>query len=212
MRHGGQVIVNKFSTARVRTDRTAAPAPSARTVLAAAPPAPPEIPSNAPTGEFRSHHEVLAPRIDEGAFRPGWLVKSRLLGLYETGQIDRYQYEAALWWRGAIERIGRMPIQKWTVRVDGSSRPGDGLTEATINAATALRSSALAIGPRRCALLLASVVQDRSWRELGRQLALDKKTAQNRVVEAIGALGLWRRGEAVPPCPQERFRVQPGSW
>jgi hypothetical protein len=211
MPHGGPVIT-KFSTAAVRTGRTAAPAPSARTILAAAPPVPPEITSNAPTGEFRNHHEVLAPRVDDRGFQQAWTVKSRLLGLYETGQIDRYQYEAALWWRRAIERVGRLPIQKWTVRVDGSSRPGDGLTEAVINTASALRASSLAIGPRRCALLLASVVQDRSWRELGRQLGIDKKTVQVRVVEAIGALALWRRGEPVPPCPLERFRNQPRSW
>jgi hypothetical protein len=82
------------------------------------------------------------------------------------------------------------------------------MTEAVLTVATVLRSSALAIGPRRCALLLASVVQDRSWRELGRQLGVDKKTGQVRVLE----LALWRAGKPVPPCPQERFRNQPGSW
>jgi hypothetical protein len=203
MRHGG-AIVNKFHPPPATTRRRPAPAASA--------PNPTRTGPGAPTSEFRSRYNVEPPRIDEGAFRPGWLVKSRLLGLYETGQIDRYQYEAALWWRQAIERIGRIPIQKWRVRVDGSSRPGEGMTEAVINTATALRSSALAIGPRRCALLLDSVVQDRSWRELGRQLGIDKKTVQVRVVEAIGALALWRRGEPGPPCPLERFRNQPRSW
>ena len=102
MRHSGP-IVHKFSTAALQTGRigrAAAPTHSVRTILAAAPPAPIEVPSNTPTGEFRTHHEVLPPQIDEGAFRPGWMVKSRLLGLYETGLIDRYQHEAALWWRG----------------------------------------------------------------------------------------------------------------
>jgi hypothetical protein len=86
------------------------------------------------------------------------------------------------------------------------------MTEAVLATASALRASALALGQRRCSLLLASVVQDRSWRELGRQLGIDKKTVQARVIEAIGALALWRAGKPVPPCPQERLRVQPSSW
>jgi hypothetical protein len=63
--------------------------------------------------ELGRHHEILAPQIDKDAFRPGWMVKSPLLSLYESGSIDRYQYEVALWWRQAVERVGRIPIQKW---------------------------------------------------------------------------------------------------
>lgn len=127
----------------------------------------------------------MPPQIDDSAFRQAWLIRSRALSLYETGQIDRQQYEAVLWWRGSAE-LSRLPTQKWLAQVDGSRQPGNGVTE----------------------IELAAVIQDRSWHDLGRQLGVDHKTAKSRVLEAIGALALWKAGLPVPPPRRERFRNQ----
>lgn len=149
----------------------------------------------------------MPPQIDDSAFRQAWLIRSRALSLYETGQIDRQQYEAVLWWRGSAE-LSRLPTQKWLAQVDGSRQPGNGVTEIELAAAAALRASALALGASRVGLLLAAVIQDRSWHDLGRQLGVDHKTAKSRVLEAIGALALWKAGLPVPPPRRERFRNQ----
>jgi hypothetical protein len=52
-------------------------------------------------------------------------VRSRVLSFYENGQISRREYEVVLAWRRTAERLGRMPVQKWLARVDGSSGPGE---------------------------------------------------------------------------------------
>jgi hypothetical protein len=200
MRHGGPVIGKLF---QATSGRGASPTPAPRAVMP---------PSNAPTPEFHRHHQVRPPQVDDTAFRQGWLVRSRVLSLYENGQIDREQYEAVLWWRRSAERLSRLPTQKWLTQVDGSHQPGNGVSEAELVSATALRASALALGARRVGLLLAAVIQDRSWHDLGRQLGVDHKTAKSRVLEAIGALALWKAGEPVPPPPRERFRNKPSSW
>jgi hypothetical protein len=210
MRHGGPVI-NKFSPTTM-TGRGAAPTPAPCTTAATAPPVFAGSSSNAPTMEYRGHHDVMPPQVDESVFRQAWLVRSRVLNFYETGLIDRQQYEAVLGWRRAAERLGRLPTQKWLARIDGSRQPGNGVTEAMLAAASALRASALALGPRRVGLLLAAVIQERSWSDLGRQLGVSNKTAKTRVLEAIGALALWQAGKPVPPPPSERFRNQPSSW
>jgi hypothetical protein len=154
----------------------------------------------------------VEPQIDETAFRTGWLVRSRAAALFENNEIDGRQYQAVLWWRRAVERLGRVPGQQWLTRVDGSHPPGAGVGEAELAAAAALRSSSWALGQRRVALLLAAVIQDRSWHDIGKQLGVSHKTAKVRVIEAIGALARWKAGETVPPAPLERFRNQPGSW
>jgi hypothetical protein len=205
MRHGGPVIT-KFAPTRM-TGPSAAPTPRA------APAAPPTFTSsNAPTAELRSRHDILPPQVDADAFRPGWMVRSRALALVENKLISGQEYQTVLWWRRAAEQLGRMPSQKWLARVDGSSRPDDGMTEAVLAAANAFRASVLALGQRRVGLLLAVIIQDRSWHDVGRQLGLSRKTAQLRALEAIRALHLWRIGEPVPPPPREKFRNQPGSW
>jgi hypothetical protein len=58
------------------------------------------------------------------------------------------------------------------------------------------------------ALFGASVVEDQSWRRLGRRLGVASETARERVVAAIAALSLWLRCEPMPAAPAVRFRAQ----
>jgi hypothetical protein len=139
-----------------------------------------------------------------GAFRQAWLVRSRALALFENNLIDGQQYGTLLWWRRSVERLGRVPVQKWVARIDGARQPGNGVSEAELAAAAALRNSAWALGARRVGLLLAAVIQDRSWHDIGHQLGVSHKTAKLRALEAIRALHLWRTCKPVPP-PREKF-------
>jgi hypothetical protein len=208
MRHGGPVV-SKFSSPMM-TGRTAAPNPAPRTTTA--PPIFTGSSSSGPTTQFRQHHEVLEPRVDGAEFRQAWLVRSRALALFENNLIDGQQYGTFLWWRREVERLGKMPVQKWLPRVDGAVRPGDSPTEAELAAATALRESAWALGQKRISLLLTALVEERSWPDIGKRLGLSHKTVKSRTIEAVRALHLWRTGRTVPGPPVERFRNQPGSW
>jgi hypothetical protein len=62
-------------------------------------------PSNAPAAESRQHHEVEAPQVETTSFRQARRVHSRLVGLAESGRIDREQLEAAVTWGDWAERV-----------------------------------------------------------------------------------------------------------
>ena len=176
------------------------------------PAAPHAIVSQQPTPSYRQHHDVIAPQIDAAAFRPGWLVQTRLYSLFEAGRIDRDALDAALTWRRWAEVTAPTKVQSWQIRLDTPSGPGDGGMAHRIDAAGRLRESAAALRPLRVAILEACALRDVSWLALARLLRVSDKTARDRTVEAIAALTAWRAGEPVPPPPEERFRNQPGSW
>ncbi len=169
-------------------------------------------PSNAPSPEYRRHHDVAAPEISARAFHPGWRVTGRLLGLHEAGRIDREQLEAALIWRAWTEAIAPVHGHDWTVRVDCSLGAGGNVPFSRLDAASHLRACATALGAGRMVLLRLSVLEDVSWSKVGRALGVSDKTGVDRVVEALAALAAWFRGEPVPEPPRERPRIQPRSW
>jgi hypothetical protein len=142
---------------------------------------------------------VQAPQIDGAAFRPGWLVQTRLYGLFIAGRIDRDGLDAALAWRTWAETVAPAVVQSWTVRVDTPLVPNDTGMLLRIRAAAKLRQAAEALGQLRIAILEAVAVKDRSWVELGRLLRVSDKTASSHAVEAIEALADWRAGRAIAP-------------
>jgi hypothetical protein len=154
---------------------------------------------------------VQAPQVDTAAFRPGWLVQTRLLSLFESGRIDRDALDAACIWRGWAETITPTKVQRWDVRVDAPLAPNDTPALHRVRAAAKLREVAEALGPLRVAILEAVVVKDRPWVELGRLLRTSDKTARHYAAEAVTALAAWRNGQTVPPPPVVRFRNQPSS-
>jgi hypothetical protein len=169
-------------------------------------------PSNAPTGQYRQHHDIVAPQIDATSFRPGWLVETRVYALFQAGRIDRAALDAAIRWRRWAETVAPSKVQAGEYRVDTSIGPGDSGMAHRMDAAGRLREAAAALGALRVAILEACVLKDHSWLELGRLLRVSDKTARDRAAEAIIALAAWRAGEAVPSPPELRFRNQPGSW
>ena len=182
------------------------------TTAVRSPAAPPASISQQPTPSYRQHHDVTAPQIDPTAFRPGWLVQTRLWSLFDSGKIDRDGLDAALTWRRWAEVITPIRVQSWEVRVDMRAGPGDGGMAHRVDAAGRLREAAAALGRLRIAILEACVLKDHSWLALARLLRVSDKTARDRTVEAITALTAWRAGELVPPPPEERFRNEPRRW
>ena len=168
-------------------------------------------PSAGPSLEYRRHFDVEAPAIDARAFRTGWRPLTRLAALLEAGQISHEAFTAGMVWRGWVEALGRVPVQRWTARI-GSAVLHDGATPLQAVAARALRDAGAAFGPYRIRILFDHLVEDLSWRELGLKLRLDPKTAIVRAVASLEALACWRAGRPLPPAPVERFRIQPSSW
>jgi hypothetical protein len=164
-----------------------------------------------PSPEFRRHYDVEAPAIDARMFRPGWRRQTRLAALCEAGRTSREAFVAGTLWRGWVEAVGRLAVQRSTQRI-GSAVLRDGATPAQITAAKALRDAGAALGEYRTRILFAHLIDDLSWRELGLKLRLDPKTALLRAVASLDALACLRAGRPLPPPPVERFRNQPGSW
>jgi hypothetical protein len=203
--------VRRFFPSPTSARAPRAPAPIAHSAPAAA--AHPSTPSNAPAPAYRQHfHGIEAPRVDGTAFRQAWLVQTRLWSLFETGRINREAVDAALAWRRLAELVSPTKVQRWDVHVDVSTGPGDGGMGLRIDAAAKLRAVAEVLGAYRVAILEACVLNDRPWLELARLLRVSDKTARERAVEAITALAAWKRGDPVPPPPELRPRIQPGSW
>jgi hypothetical protein len=170
----------------------------------------PPPPTSRPTPQFQQHHQVQPPRIDAGAFRPGWLVMARVDSLLERGLIDREAWDAAHEWRRWAETVHPSPTTRLETRVDISTVPRDAGMLHRLGVATRLRECAEAIGPLRTKILEALIVHDRSWSELARLLQVSDKTAMARAAEAVAALADWRAGRSVASPPAIKFRNQPG--
>jgi hypothetical protein len=169
--------------------------------------------SNAPAPAYRQHvHGIEAPRVDGTAFRQAWLVQTRLWSLFEQGRIDRDAVDAALAWRRWAELVSPTKVQQWDTHVDVSIGPGDGGMGLRIDAAAKLRTVSEVLGSLRIAILEACVLNDRPWQQLAKLLRVSDKTAITRAAEAITALTAWKNGDPVPPPPELRPRIQPGSW
>jgi hypothetical protein len=192
MRRPGPIVTRSYAAT--------APRPSASAVATAR-----------PTPEFARRYDVLAPRVDDRTFRQGWMVQTRLQALFEQGQITREERDIAFQWKRHAETITPSHVQPWQVRVDTSITATDSGAVHRVHAATVIREAAAVLGPLRVKLLEWSVLEDRSWAEVGRLVRLSDKSAKEHAVEAIQALRDWWVGEVVAPAPVLRFRNQPGS-
>lgn len=152
-----------------------------------------------PTPEFRRQHDVEAPRVDERAFRQGWIVRTRLDQLLADDRITRAEWQAAseyrVTWAVARELAG---IEPGMIRIAGSASADDA-TIARLDAVTQLRVVEDAIGSLRARLLLAAVVHDLPWATTARYLRRNPETVRDWTVLAIRALaGAWARLQGGP--------------
>ncbi len=164
----------------------------------------PSPPSNAPTPEYRQHHNVEAPRIDGQAFQPAWRIRTRVAVLAERGAIGRSELEAASRWQRWVEVVSRVAVQSWERPVDCSHRPDDGVGDPKLLAADNLKAAATALGQQRSYLLMWSVVGDEAWSQIARRLGVSDKTVVLRVIEALAALASYLSHRPVPAPPRTR--------
>jgi hypothetical protein len=150
----------------------------------------PVVLTTRPTPEFRRHHDVEDPRVDERAFRQGWIVRTRLDQLLADDRITRGEFQAAseyrATWAIARELVG---IEPGMIRVAGSSSADEAMI-ARVDAAVKLRLVEVAIGSLAARLLLACLVHDLRWAVTARFLGKHPETARDWTVRAIRALAL----------------------
>jgi hypothetical protein len=168
-----------------------------------------------PTPEFRRHHDVEDPRVDERAFRQGWIVRTRLDQLLADGRITRAEWQAAseyrATWAIARELVG---IEPGMIRVAGSSSI-DAAMIARVDAVTKLRLVEAAIGSLAARLLLACLVHDLRWAAIARFVRKDPQTVRDWTVLAIRALAsawgtLHGRQDVDPPLRRRQVVLGPG--
>lgn len=145
-----------------------------------------------PTPEFRRQHDVEEPRVDERAFRQGWIVRTRLDQLLADRRITRGEWQAATeyrqTWAVARELAG---VEPGMIRIAGSSSADDA-TIARLDAVTKLRIVEDAIGDFAARLLLACLVHDLTWAVVARYVRKDPHTVRDWTVLAIRALAsVW---------------------
>ena len=153
---------------------------------------------------------VTPPKVDGRAFRPAWLINSRLLQLAESGRIGRTELDAAETWRRWFEAAARPAVTHYRERVD-SSLADQGSAQHRLDPVARLHAAGTALGPDRLMLLHLCVVEDRSWQQIANRMRFSDKTALVRTIEALEAPAAYLAGEPVPPPPGVRFRNQPSS-
>lgn len=160
--------------------------------------------STQPSAEYRTHHDVEAPRVDATTFRQGWRVETRLDALYASGAIDEEAYAAAIAYRVTWEMgLGSTSAMRAVVRLSGS--PGRGMA-LRLGAVAKLRRIGAALGPFGCWLVHRCVILDAPWSDTARALSVTDKTAKGWTIAAIRSLAAFRaqRGTHVRPPGQGR--------
>jgi hypothetical protein len=155
---------------------------------------PAAIPSNAPSIEFRRHHRVEAPAVDQREYRPGWRIKSPLDGLLAAKLITPRQWRAAVAFRAAYERAmkGAVQVGRWgAVYVDSGCRgsPAAEISERQADALDLVRRVEVVLGSLYT-LLVWLVIDDFCWAEIGRRLDVDRRTAKTWCAAAVAALAV----------------------
>jgi hypothetical protein len=152
------------------------------------------VSSNAPNRFFRQHHEVEDPQVDEKAFRPAWRIRAQLDRLLYEGKITGFEWRVAGWLRSCHERAHGSELRSPLAQVGMPGRaPRGGWRHDDPNARRAaagehLRHMEQALGPVVYGLVLAVVVEDLSWRELGKRCGCHAKTARAWAIEAVKVL------------------------
>ena len=142
-----------------------------------------------PTPELVAHHDIADRAVPDRIGARAWKVATRVEALFAAERIDNAEYTAC-------ERY----YQDWAFgleasspergeRVDGSG--AGGVIDARLDALGRYAAASREIGRPRALLLLWSVCQDCSWREIGRRIGLDDKAAERGTVNAIQALAVY---------------------
>lgn len=161
-----------------------------------------------PTPEFRAHHDVEDPRVDEVSFRQAWRVHARLDQLLADKRINRDVWQAAIdfraTWAIAREIGGREPGM---IRI-GSADSGDASMIARLDAEMKVAVVEQAIGRPATALVVACVIADLPWAAIARHCRRHPHTVRDWTVLALFALARAWAGATRRPRPSS-FPRQP---
>ena len=152
--------------------------------------------SNAPSAEFRQHHQVIEPEISNRRYHPAWRVRSRLDRLVLAGDIDRAMWLAALAYRELHARAHRGSLQAGTI--DGTGRDGYRAgsrlerSESQLDALKRLAAFRQALGEIAIALIEALIIEDLSWRALSRRFKRDPRTTRSWTLVTLRGLAAIR--------------------
>ena len=154
---------------------------------------------------------IAAPRVDSGAFRPGWLIRTRLDQLLFDEAIEAPVYHHAVTFRFLVERAaGRGRSVLMAFGSDGRAGDPAAMALAQRRAATRVEAIQGLLSPLDAGLSWACVVNDLSWREIGRRLTVTHETARTwtiatlpRLAQAVVASG-HRAAPAGPGSPASR--------
>jgi hypothetical protein len=148
-------------------------------------------PSGRPSAWLRQHHAVEAPRVDDLVFHPAWRVRTRLDTLAPV--LTRYEFQVATTYRLIAERAAAGDLH--AVEIDGEGRRANHYrgsrlerSERLLDGLRHLAAVRESLGAGPLDLVEAVVIDDLSWRQIGRRLRVDHKTARSRVLAPIKAL------------------------
>ena len=169
--------------------------------------------SNAPTAHRLQHVEAVEdPKVDARAFRQGWRITSRLDALHRDGHITAGQWQAAVEYRTAWERVQRsMSGSSAPMRVSGGAGGGADRLAHVTDTISRLRAVEAHIGGTAAMLSHWCIVADHSWAATGRTLQRNPETVRDWTVAAIQALArAWssaRRRPGAPPAKRSGQRL-----
>jgi hypothetical protein len=149
--------------------------------------------SNAPNRFYRQHHQVEDPQVDEKAFRPHWRVRTQLDKLALEGKISGFEWRVAGWLRSCYERAYGGDLRSPMARLGMAGRGShhwrrENPAGRKAQAREYLYHVEKSLGPVVFPLVVAVVVEDLSWAELGRRWNCHGGTAKAWAIEAVKAL------------------------
>jgi hypothetical protein len=143
-----------------------------------------------PSPEFRTHHDVAAPRVDASAFRQGWKVDWRLDQLHAVGAIDAATWSSGVQFRQDWERaFGRGRVGPLVALPGGGGANTE--HDRQIDRLAALDRLGLAathLGGFWTKLVEHCAVDDLSWAEIARLHNVTPPTARAWTIRALNRL------------------------
>jgi hypothetical protein len=151
------------------------------------------VSSNAPNRFFKQHHEVEAPQVDERAFRPAWRIRTQIDKLALEGKITGFEWRVAGWLRSCYERGYGSDLRSTLPQLGMAGRGShhwrrENPEGRKAQAREYLHHVEQVMGPIVYPIVIAVVVEDVPWRELGTRYGVHAKTAKAWAIEAVKAL------------------------
>jgi hypothetical protein len=142
-----------------------------------------------PTEELQRRHVVEAPVIDGAARRPYWFKLTRFAQLLGQDKITDAAYETGCCWRADYERVCTLTMPQPALdRIPAKGGAGWEPPQSILDAERRLRHARAIVTPAWERLLIDVLVEDRSWRSLGKLYRRKPDVMQETFIKLISAL------------------------